>query len=329
MTRDGSIIAVSFCIKGDCHFSGLWGFDANSVGVAYRSLDGGITWQEVARGGPVFWVGGVLADGRVLITHGSKDDGVADYYLVPGNTSVSSPIAESYPVASGDQIFWASYPDSRLLYPDGTLYFQPPDGGQAYYNTVAGYLGTGKASTLLYWQIPGPLPRPNGYIDRWGIGLVEEQDGDPQLVQQWEIDGYLWTIGSWSSKNYRAFVSFYPEDPSSTYESPRPALIDFDAGVYYMIPRPFESGDRPGYSSLGRTAVHAVQTGPFSRIINTGSCLRVRAEPSLSGQVLDCLADGVLLQDMGETREADGATWLSVVTPGRRQGWASIAFLER
>jgi hypothetical protein len=105
-------------------------------------------------------------------------------------------------------------------------------------------------------------------------------------------------------------------------------LIDFNSGQYHLIPAPFVSGDT-GYSSLGRTALHAVQIGPFARIVNTGSCLRVRAEPSLSGQVLDCLADGVLLQDMGETREADGASWLSVVTPARRQGWVSTAFVQR
>jgi hypothetical protein len=271
-------------------------------------------------------VSGVLEDGRVLISHGRQDDGVLDYYLAPDNSAVHPPIAESYPVTSGTRIFWASYADSRLLYPDGSLFFQPPNGGQAYYNSVAGYLGTEKASTLLYWDIPGPLPRPEGYVDRWGLGVVEERDGLPQLVQEWEIRGYLWTIGAWSSKDYFAFVSLVPE---GSYQAPLPVLIDFNSGVYHVIPAPFLSDDRPGYSSLGRTAVHAVQTGPFARIVNTDSCLRVRAEPSLSGEVVDCLADGVLLRDMRETREADGATWLSVVTPGRRQGWASVAFLER
>jgi hypothetical protein len=82
-------------------------------------------------------------------------------------------------------------------------------------------------------------------------------------------------------------------------------------------------------SSLGRTAVHAVQTGPFARVTGTGSCLKVRAEPSLSGEVLTCAADGVLLRDTGDTRTTDGAEWVSVMTPAGTPGWASAAFLQR
>ena len=64
-------------------------------------------------------------------------------------------------------------------------------------------------------------------------------------------------------------------------------------------------------------------------MVNTGSCLNVRAEPAMTAAVLACAADGVLLRDTGETREVDGATWRRVVTPAGVDGWASSQFLER
>jgi hypothetical protein len=49
----------------------------------------------------------------------------------------------------------------------------------------------------------------------------------------------------------------------------------------------------------------------------------------MAAPVLACAADGVLLRDTSETREADGATWRRVVTPAGVEGWASSQFLER
>lgn len=142
------------------------------------------------------------------------------------------------------------------------------------------------------------------------------------LSRQWEIEGYLWTIGSWSSKDDRAIISI--QAPGSEYGTPLPAILDLDTGSYSLIPGPFKS-DQPGWSSLGRTAVHAVQTGPFARVTGTGSCLNIRTDPSVSAEVLTCMADGVLLRETSDV----SAGWMSVITPGGTQGWASLAFLER
>jgi hypothetical protein len=63
-------------------------------------------------------------------------------------------------------------------------------------------------------------------------------------------------------------------------------------------------------------------------VVDTGACLNVRAEPGPAAPVLTCAADGVLLQDSGETQEADGATWRRVITPSGIEGWASSRYLE-
>lgn len=152
MTQDASVMAVSFCYVGTCAFSGLNGYDANSQGVAYRSLDGGITWQEVGRGGPVFSVSAVLTDGRVLVGHGAQDDGVLDYALLPDNTTVTAPTDGAYPVTISNQILWGTS-DGRLLLPDGSEFFAPsePDPNR-YYRSVLGSLSSGleKGSALVY-----------------------------------------------------------------------------------------------------------------------------------------------------------------------------------
>jgi hypothetical protein len=134
----------------------------------------------------------------------------------------------------------------------------------------------------------------------------------------------IFYVASFGPKDGNAVISI--DAPGNVIGGPVPAVLDLTTGRYHLITDPFRA---PAFEpQSARYIARAVQTGPFARVVNTGSCLRIRAEPSLTAETLDCLADGSLLQDTGETRQADGATWLSVVTPARRQGWASTAFLE-
>lgn len=73
----------------------------------------------------------------------------------------------------------------------------------------------------------------------------------------------------------------------------------------------------------------SVVGGPFARVDTPGSCLNVRPQPSTAGESLGCFADGVMLYDLDETADAGGITWLRVETPDRREGWASLEFIER
>ena len=136
-------------------------------------------------------------------------------------------------------------------------------------------------------------------------------------------------VGGWVSSNLligNAAIS--AEDLSTPPPEPfvgyLPVLFDLDARLGRPIPHPFLDVF-PG----NRHHVQAVLHGPFARVVNTGSCLSVRAQLAMAANALTCAADGVLLRDTGETREVEGVIWCRVVTPAGVEGWASAQYLER
>jgi hypothetical protein len=125
-----------------------------------------------------------------------------------------------------------------------------------------------------------------------------------------------------------AIISIVPDTQFDDSGAPVPVVVNLETGEYRPIVEPFvpEGG---AYHPYGRSLVRAVQIGPFARVVNTGACLNIRLAPSLTGEVGTCAADGVLLTEVGETRDADGVTWVHVRTPAGLDGWASVNYLER
>ena len=56
--------------------------------------------------------------------------------------------------------------------------------------------------------------------------------------------------------------------------------------------------------------------------------LPIQAEPSSDSEDLACMAERVLLTDLAEASEVDGATWHRVRTPAGVEGWADSRYLE-
>ena len=68
------------------------------------------------------------------------------------------------------------------------------------------------------------------------------------------------------------------------------------------------------------------EPSPDAAVIN---CLPIRTGASLDAAELDCMAEGVLLQDQGgDVITDDGVTWLKVRTPAGIEGWSSSRYLE-
>lgn len=323
MEPTASIMAVSYCIRGYCGPGGEWAWSADSIEVVFRSTDGGVTWRELMRGGPALAVVGAFPDGRILMVNYTEDLGPAHYSIIPGDVPVHPPAGGVRPFTTSGQILWVTA-DGRLRLPDGTeFYYQANGSPDAYHPELLGDFDSQlqKGSALVKW----PLPSRIGEL--YAISVLEVNNRETSVVKTFQIRASSPHLGWWSPKDMRAVVSVVPAQPFDDSSAPLPALVDLAAGEYHPIPGPFVSSDRLNRRPTGRTLVRAIQTGPFARVVNTGSCLNVRTEPSLTSTVLACAADGVLLRDTGEA--ADGAAWLRVTTPTGVAGWASTHYLER
>jgi len=297
--------------------------------VLYRSTDGGVTWQEFGDIDRGLRVVGLLENGVILVSSGSQETD-PKYTLFPGSTLVDPPTS--------------SLPRMPVVLPNGKIVWWERKG----LLRIDGY------SLLPSWsQLPSV---------HMGVDILLDNDGRPSLATANVDSGflsfqlYLLSIAPDGSLS-RVFplqtsvrptgwigpqllvgnsgvirYQLSPSLPQSSFVS-MPALIDLERAEIRPIVDPFlEMRNVYSYTPLSNEpgpTVRAVQRGPFARVVNTGSCLNVRAGPSTSAEVLDCAADGVLLRDTGETQEAEGTTWLRAQTPAGIDGWAATAYLER
>ena len=72
-----------------------------------------------------------------------------------------------------------------------------------------------------------------------------------------------------------------------------------------------------------------VQHGPFLHVTDVGEeCLPIRSEPSSSSEELACIAEHVLLTDLGDMVTDEGVTWHRMRTPAGIEGWSDGSYLE-
>lgn len=314
-TQDASVIAFGVCIQGSCGTGGLDSFEPNSLTEVFRSMDGGITWENLGQLGPAVYVMGATTDGRVFAWNVIEELGEAQYLTMPSGTGVDPPTGGVRPVVANDDIVWATA-DGRLLRPDGSLFADLPFASENDPHGNPGARGTvvdqSKGSALIHWY------GADMFSSRNYISPIEGTNVAQPILQ---VDDLLY-LAAWLPKDQRAVLSI-----AIGGGPPVPALLDVETGEYAIIPEPFQNP--ASLPETGRTIVTAVQLGPFARVANTGSCLNIRAGTSSTSESLYCAADGVLLRDNGETITVDGLDWLSVTTPAGIQGWASTEFLER
>ncbi len=314
LNSDASDIVVGVCTQGYCGPFNAITADAQTT--LFRSLDGGVTWAEFAVLDGAYNVDAIAKDGVVLTGPYDADPDTFDhpgYRLFPGGEPLQPP-----PAASRQPLL---LPDGELLWPteDGRLLRSD---GSEFLDLGAGLRLAGVPSGLLHPdRFGGQLPlvlRREATSDFYLV--VVDREGRPTEV--FSLDGFAGVGGRLNGVIVGNAVvpakrlTAVPPELSAEYLT-LPALIDLGAGRVQPISDPF-------LDRYGRNNVLAVVEGPFARVVDTGSCLNIRAA---DGQVLDCAADGVLLRDKGETGEIRDVTSRHVVTPGGIEGWASTANL--
>ncbi len=324
--RDASTIAVSLCLEGTCGAGGIISWEANSVTAIVRSTDGGMTWQEIGRGGPALQVIGLVAGGGVLTVNYRERLGGIEFRILPGSELIEPPAGASnqpytHPSTLDGQTFWRTEDGEGVLYSDGSVLVSPDDEFRPL-GTAIGELTPGAGRLLI-----DGLPSGSSFRG-YALAVYDVSDRIAARQQLYASPGYA-RPGWWSPGDDQAVIAIELPHETRPSSAPIPALLDMASGEYRVIVDPFSSSDPPYSWPNGRSFVDAVQIGPFARVVDTGLCLNVRVEPSLAAQALDCMADGVLLRDLGEVSEADGVTWVRVSTPAGVEGWASAKYLER
>jgi hypothetical protein len=312
---DASEMLVAVCTRGSC---GDLGYPSNDVRTTiFRSTDGGVTWSNYGEIEDDAFIAGRVGSGAVLVQSYDSLPGeaepVARFYGFPDFMPVQPPTPDSaWPgVLSSGEIVWHTQ-DGGLLRDDGSVYLDPgiPGGNPTIYfgEPALSQIGDRGLASLSVAYSGGP-----------GFYYVADVAPERVVTRAYAVGGGVEPAVWMDERFVFANASFDPN------ELPLPALIDLDEFAIRPITGPFLQPPL----LFGRNTIHTVQRGPFARVVNTGSCLNIRAQSSATASVVDCAADGVLLTLERATTGYDGTVWEAVRTPGGAGGWASIEYLER
>lgn len=311
----GTTFAVSVCDQEYCGGE-MFGYYDTTWFYVLVSRDGGISWQSAFEhyGGFVSVVdvadtGDVLLSVETPVQSGAA--GPTQLYVLRGSDAhlLERPSEGAWPRFAQGQVAWLDFEQNRITDSNGNVLLAPdldPDARMTAAASLPGNQWVVSWTQLNSSQTPGQyvgIFRADGSIERY---WVQEPTLRFNVIRDHEF----------------VFANISMSDPAGqTYMTP--ALWKLISGGVRPIEHAFFE------QNLGRNRFVAFMSGPHLRVANTGDCLNVREQPGTSAPVIACYHDGVLLRDRGESREADGATWLAVATPDGRPGWASAEFLER
>ena len=307
----GSVLVAGVCVRSYCGPMGTDFFEDARVAI-YRSIDGGVTWFELTTVDGYAFPLGVSSDGEAIVQRFTSPDEsfVADL-----------PSGERYDIPSAT----AGRPDWPWVV-CSTPYWKPTAAGRTLWGSVREWTvdvpdGSG-LSGVACWGRGGALYTWDGA----GGSFIGDPYEDGYLRAAWATSLPTLTIATW----VRGSTSLAGN--AQVGERWLPVLIQQGPDSLDLSIQPIEG---PMFPEADRNRVLTADSGPFARVTGTGDCLNIRDAPGPGGTVVRCYADGVLLKDLGDTREVDGETWVHVWTTAPigewegREGWASAEFLER
>lgn len=341
VSGDGSRIVIGTCEGAYC--GGVANVASGAKVLFHASDDGGITWRPfgMVDGGAWVVAPGQTAGSPAIArrTYQKPDATWAwEFVQLPGGQHVdsvaSASISDQFTLRFGETVLYrgadrtslwnlqdASNPAFSIELPAGA------DLQNAF--MIAG-------SSRHLWAAEFVQEGKQG---RW-LGIMDQRYGRPA-----KIFGYTAGVSPLLLTYFTANASASPAtssaialnawmprsalgDRSATGGAYVPAVLDLETGTVRAFRELIPRATTGGVAGAGdRTHILGVATGAFVQVKGAGDCLNVRSAPSTSAQVLGCFADGVLLRQTGEARDADGIRWLGVTTLAGAQGWASAEFL--
>ena len=265
----------------------------------YESVDGGVSWSHLDD------LEMVLPRFDLRFVPGD-DDGDPDQILS---------IVRASPYSDDDTILTLHPSGEKEIVPTGEPWWMSRLGQMA--RTREDY----RSIELLY---PDDIAAPDEFYPR---ARVSEGQLEGKLIgSAWFLQPALTRSGAtesdvdWNSIPLKSdVVPFSRVVPLVNW----PTIYDTGSGLIQALALPgvwyFEEEFSPFVG---------LQYGPFLQVSGVDDCLPIRAEASADGEELACATERVLLTDLAETSEMDGATWHRVRTPAGIEGWADGRYLE-
>ena len=288
-----------------------------------QSDDLGVTWREIAQRPGEWWIS--WRDGKVLAMNPDKWDAAL------GN--LIEPLDGSAPYRMPGDDFWNHDSFEPELPPGADRYATTwslfdvqagRDRNFAQFSTTVGPENTPRTTQFFAeFDADGRNPKVYGPLE-YEVEGFGRQGYTPRPVAALGSDRFL-VVADFFRKGICTAQGLHI---GSAY-----AVLDLSAGTLAYIKDFVESTPEAPCGTLpGGGIVHlAFEQGTLWKVNTPGSCLNVRRTPSATGELVTCVADGVLLRGAGPVTDAGGRTWGAFHLPGAREdgGWAAMEFLTR